>query len=67
MNLHNQYDFFAGEDLVMKLPNEKNRNEIPNADIETLNKAKFLKKDKSFNESYLHQSESNNHYVLGYN
>jgi len=51
----------------MKLPNEENRNKIPKADIKTLNKSKLSKEDKPFNESYFHQSESNNHYVLGYN
>jgi len=67
MKFQNQYDSFTDEDLVMKLPNEENRNKIPKADIKTLNKSKLSKEDKPFNESYFHQSESNNHYVLGYN
>jgi hypothetical protein len=67
MDHQNQYDFFADEDLVMYVPNENNRNEIPKADIETINKAKLLKEDKLLNESYPNQLESNNHYVLGYN
>lgn len=63
----NQYDFFANEDLVMNVPNENNRNEIPKADIETINKAELFKEDKLLNERYPNQFESNNHYVLGYN
>lgn len=51
----------------MNVPNEKNRNDIPKADFETINKAKLLKEDKLLNERYPNQFESNNHYVLGYN
>ena len=51
----------------MKLPNEKNINELPKVDIETINKTKFSQKDKLLNESYFNQLEANNHYVLGYN
>jgi len=51
----------------MKLSNEKNRNEIPKVDIETINKAKLSQKAKLLNESYFNQLEANNHYVLGYN
>jgi hypothetical protein len=51
----------------MKLPNEKNKKEIPKTDIKTINKAEFSPEDKLLNEVYLNQLESNNHYVLGYN
>ncbi|MEY8215519.1 MAG: hypothetical protein RPR97_13680 [Colwellia sp.] len=51
----------------MKLSNEKNKKEIPKADIKTINKAKSSQGDKLLNDVYLHQLESTNHYVLGYN
>jgi len=51
----------------MNVPNEKSSNEIPKADIETLNKDNFFKEDRPLNKSYPNQLESNNHYVLGYN
>ncbi len=51
----------------MKLLNEKNRHEMPKADIKAINKAKFYQEDKLLNKSYLNQLEANNHYVLGYN
>ncbi len=51
----------------MKLPNEKSSNDIPKADIKTINEASLSQEDKLLNESYPNPLESNNHYILGYN
>lgn len=68
---HSQYKFqlddFADEDLIMRLPNDKNRNKTPEMNTKDEKKIEFFQETKERNEYNLNQLETNNHYVLGYN